>query len=906
MSTFLKDIVRQLHSQNPSFKDLVFVLPSKRAGVFLKREIANSLEKPIFSPDIYSIEELIQIISQYQQTTNLELLLLLYETAKPYLEPERADFESFIGWGNTLLADFNEIDRNLIEAQSIFDYLTATKRLNAWGAQNTDAPLLTQSVQFWTKLYPIYTAFQEFLASQKKGYQGLLYKKAVAQILPYLETHKAKHFHFIGFNALNTAEEAIIEQFTQNVATTLWWDLDPYFLNDPIHETGIFIRQYLKKWPKNIGALKTERPFLTDKVINISGVPKSISQAQLSGTLLEDLAAKSSKESIALVLAEEGLLNPILSVLPTTTTKVNITMGLPLTQTHGNTFFETLLQLCHNQNENGWYHRDVQQLLSHPYSKTLLEQPAENLAVTLGKHIKSNNLLFISPPFFTEDPWRGNTILAQLFPSKNWTAKAFITNCLALLQQLRAKYKDQGDHRELQVLYGFFKIFNQLETQLVSRPYLQNIKAIWPLFRELLSLERIDFKGEPLGGIQIMGVLESRNLDFDHVIITSVNEGILPSGKSSNSFIPFDIKREFKMPTYKEKGAIYAYHFYRLLQRAKTVHILYNTEPDVLLGNEKSRFIAQLLADPVIAQHITHTTAAPALIKSTKPTPGVNKTDGLVQALQNMAQKGFSPSSLANYIRDPFGFYLNNVLKLNELEKVEEQIAHNTFGTIVHDTLENLYKPLIGQQLTKENLSALNQNIKAHTLKQFKVHYAEKDLKTGQNLIALSVVQQYIKTLIDLDSQRAERHSIKLLALEQDLKVPLDLPGCHFKAYLRGKLDRMELVDGQTNIIDYKTGQVKAVDLKIKSLPAIFTEEKYSKGFQLLCYALMQYKTAGVKTLKAGIVPIKNLKSGILQLSLAETKSSLIDEKTLLDFEANLKSLYQEILNPNIPLNPKD
>src|SRR5690606_5360394 len=299
----------------------------------------------------------------------------------------------------------------------------------------------------------------------------------------------------------------------------------------------------------------------------------------------------------------------------------------------------------------------------------------------------------------------------------------------------------------LEYLYRFNQIFNELQRYNLKYNLISNSTTLYYLYRELLSSETLDFKGEPLQGLQIMGMLESRVLDFETVIISSVNEGILPAGKSTNSFIPFDVKLENGLPTYKEKDAVYTYHFYRLLQRAKNVYIIYNTEPDVLNGGEKSRFITQLQIENI--HNVKHSIVVPKVEVAQKKFKIIKKTEGVMTRLQQIASNGFSPSSLTNYIRNPLDFYYQKVLKIQSFEDVEETVAANTLGSVIHQTLEDFYTPYKGQMLTEAHLKKMKTLINDSVSLHFKSFYKEGDMTKGKNLIILEVAKRYISNFIN-------------------------------------------------------------------------------------------------------------------------------------------------------------
>ena len=386
---------------------------------------------------------------------------------------------------------------------------------------------------------------------------------------------------------------------------------------------------------------------------------------------------------------------------------------------------------------------------------------------------------------------------------------------------------------------------------------------------------------------------------------------IIPSGKSNNSFLPFDLKRNFGLPTFKEKDAVYTYHFYRLLQRAKHIYLVYNTEPDVLEGGERSRLITQLLTDENIKNHITEYIAVPEIKVEPKTEVRIHKDEALIQLIQGHALKGFSPSSLSNYIRNPLDFYKQNLLGINDLPEVEETVAANTFGTIIHDTLEDLYKPFVGDYLTKQILIDMKGNIEGLVQKHFAKTYTAIDVLRGKNLIAYQVIIKYITSFIDLEIEQIERHRIKILGLEEKMKIALDFPELSFPVHLKGKLDRIDEIDGILRIIDYKSGNVLANQVELFDWSIITQDYKYSKAFQLLCYALMYTKGKNSNPLEAGIISFKNLSAGLLNFATKPSKNSRTKDKsitpdTLADFTLELKKLVLEICNPEIPFIEKD
>lgn len=893
MQSFLEEVVQEVYNKHQNLEDVVFVLPSKRAGTFLKNTIGKVVQKTIFLPETFAIETFVERISGIQQASNTQLLFQLYQSYLAITPDNPDSFYTFTKWGQTLLQDFNEIDRYLVDAKQIFSYLSAIKELDYWEA----TPLMKDYISFWNNLEPLYLHFTQTLLEQQLAHQGLLYKKACEVLPTYLEQQQQKTFIFIGFNALNKAEEQIIQHILQHHSSEIYWDLDPYFLNDPVHDAGLFIRQHKKQWPyfreNSLKGIKEN--FLKEKHINIIGVPKNVSQMKYIGNVLQDLTQDTLKNT-AVVLGDESLLNPLLNSIPQEIEGVNITMGYPLHKSPLANLFDELLELYLQNNTKGWYYKRVLDVLAHPYIQLVLGEEANSLI----NEIKTKNWTFITSMMIEK---RSATL--QLLLNKNIVdPKSFNEACIALILEIQHKLTAQQNYLGLEYLYRFYQLFNQLQGVLQQYSFITDLRTHKGLYKELMSSETLDFKGEPLKGLQIMGMLESRNLDFETVIISSVNEGILPSGKSNNSFIPFDVKIEYGLPTYKEKDAVYTYHFYRLLQRAKNVYVLYNTEPDVLEGGEKSRLIHQLLADDAIKNNITEVIAAPTIVPITQELQEIVKNDNVIEGIKRTAEKGFSPTSLTNYIRNPIDFYKRSILRIDDILEVEENVAANTFGTIVHDSLEELYQPFIGAFLSKEKLQALRPDIIPTVKKHFAKTYAEGDITKGRNLIAYHVILKYVEQFIALEIKELEHHSIKILALEEFLSTTITVPNVPFPLKLHGKLDRIDEKDGVVRIIDYKTGKVEARDVKITEWDDLISTYDKSKAFQLLCYAVMFKDKYPIPQIEAGIFSFKNMNAGILPFKDGNT--ALITDETTNTFLSYLSRLIQEICDPNIPLIEKE
>lgn len=914
MRSFLEEVVDDIWKTNKRLDALILIVPSKRAGLFLLQYIAKTTKDTLFAPKIFTIEEFVEHLSGIKYASQTHLLFELYNVYRAASPTNDDSFYSFSKWANTLLQDFNEIDRHLISSGKIFSYLSAIQETTHWSLQAEKTPLIKDYLTFWNTLEELYTKFREHLLAQGFGYQGLVYRQACDKLETYLGTHKDQRHLFIGFNALNEAESNIIQAILFNNMGDIYWDIDPYFLKDPIHDAGYFIRSYKRNWPyystnKLKGLADT---YLTKKDIEIIGIPKNVSQAKYVGTLVRNIQKKggASLSKTAIVLGNESLLNPIINSIPAEVSRINITMGYPLEKTPMAGVFNELMQLHLQREPRGWFYKDILAFISHPYINTLLNTQEEQTS-SVSDTIREKNWVYLTPGLMRQLPSLDSQTISYLFPETWVTPSNLLDNFLELIANLNDVYKEKEDRLVTEYLARFHTLFLQLHEFLLTYDFISDIKSLQSIYKELIASETLDFYGEPLDGIQIMGMLESRNLDFETVIVTSVNEGILPAGKSNNSFIPFDLKTEFKLPTYKEKDAVYTYHFYRLLQRAKKVYLLYNTQPDVLEGGEKSRFISQLLTDENKQAAISQIVATPSNPEKDLSTETICKDPDILKKLELKAREGFSPTSLTSYIRNPIEFYKKVILKIKEPVHVEETIAANTFGTIIHNTMEDLYQPFIGKLLTPETLKSILPTIPDLVKAQFAREYPTVELSIGKNLIAYEVITRYIENYLRLEIKEAQSHEIKILGLEEKITMQLNIPGLAFPVTLKGAIDRIDSYDGITRIIDYKTGNAKLADVEIQDWNEVISEPKKSKAFQLLCYALLYSDKYSRSDLQAAVVPFKNLGAGLLTFSTKDTpgsrvKNKTISEQTLALFKEQLCALLADIYSLEVPFVAKE
>ncbi|EDP96885.1 PD-(D/E)XK nuclease family protein [Kordia algicida OT-1] len=920
MKSFLSHVVHYILENNTNISNLTLVLPSKRAGVFLKHELSQQIQKTSFAPNILSIEELVEEISGYTSVSNTELLFEFYTVYKE-LTPKDAQepFDSFSKWAQILLQDFNEIDRYLISHKDIFNYLSAIQRIQQWSPDKEPSDLMNNYLKFWDKLEHYYGALTNRITQKGIAYQGLVYREAVDSLEFYLQKNEDKKHYFIGFNALNTAEEKIIQEFLEVGLAEILWDTDHVFFDDPEHDASLFLRRHRYEWNyfQKHDFSWVANNFSSKKNIDIIGIPKNVTQAKYIGEILQTLQKQDETlQDVAVVLGDEQLLIPCLNSLPQEIERLNITMGFPLKDIPLATTFNNLYILQEHHRNDTFYYKNIINVLSDTNLRPLFQQEDKNLAADIIEYIQTNNIIYVSTEVIVARfPKHVQDIAEMLFTYWNDKPKLAIQNCVTLIRRLKTKLiEDREQHLlALEYLYRFNEVFNQLQHLTKQHNYITDIKSLLALYKEIISTETLDFKGEPLQGLQLMGMLETRVLDFKTVILSSVNEGILPSGKSNNSFIPFDLKKQFNLPTYKEKDAIYTYHFYRLLHRAENVYLLYNTEADGLNGGERSRFLMQLETYNMPNHTLTQNVVIPTVPKITHQMQEVQKEASMQKRMKDIANKGFSPSALTSYIRNPIDFYYQKILGINEYEAVEETVAANTLGTVVHDTLELLYKPFEGKIIATEDIKAMFKNVEPLVVENFKKTYGEGNIHRGKNLIIFNVAKRYVTNFLQQELQTLKSgKTLRILQIEQTLKAKVDIPELDFPVYIGGKVDRVDELDGVMRIIDYKTGKVSQGDVEIVDWDLLTQDYKFSKSFQVLAYAYMIYqKQAFQQETEAGIISFKNLQSGFLKFGTKDSarsrnKNQLITAETLDDFVVELKQLILEICNMEIPFTEKE
>lgn len=896
--------------------DTTIVLPNKRAKVFLIEALKKETSQTILSPNILSIEDFVQNVASVRSVDSIELLFEFYEVYLSITDKQnQQSFELFANWAKTLLQDFNEIDRYLLDPLHVLSYLKDIEDIKKWGIEvENKTKLLENYIDFWKLLPVYYDSLYNHLLNKSIGYQGLIYREAVNNLNHFSNTIQNHHFIFAGFNALNAAEEKIVQHLLALDQAKIYWDVDQTFLNDPYHDAGLFVRRFKESW-KHYKSHPFEwivDDFSQTKNIQVIGTPKTIGQAKLTGSIIENLLnnnPNASLDKVAIVLGEENLLMPVLYSLPSTVGALNITMGYSGKNNPSQILIAQLFKMHTNAlSRKGesyvFYYKDVLNVLTHP-----LVAPYAN-ANNLVKIIKENNYTFITYNKIFELNNAPPKLFELLFAKWENGALGVLENILALLLLIKENFSNDNEEEKIakSFVYSVFKVINKLINYYSQHKHIDSIETLHVIYKQIIDIAEVSFEGEPLKGLQIMGVLESRVLDFDTVIITSMNEGKFPAGKSQNSFIPYDVKKELGLPTFKEKDAIYTYHFYHLLQRAKNIYLIYNTENDGLDAGERSRFITQLEVEKQPKHELTFDIYNPSLPATAYQPILIPKSEAVMDRLKEIALQGFSPSALTSYIRNPIDFYFQKILRIREVEEVEENIALNTLGTIIHGTLEALYEPFIGKFISESDLLNCFKLLDDEVLKQFKLVYKEGEIKKGRNLLAFEVAKRNVSNFLKMELEEVRNgDAIKIIALEQTFERTLTHPDLPFPVLIKGNVDRIELRNGRIRIIDYKTGKVEKNNVVLKSWNGLTQELKNDKIIQVLAYAFMFEEKAGNTPVEVGIISFKNLKSGFLPFGFKEEKDleSTVTNQILKNYLEEIVVLLKEIFDVNIPFEEK-
>ena len=921
-ATFILDNCREdsLHT--------AIIFPNRRTEVFLKNHLKQKVDKDFWLPEFYTTDEFMVKASGLQK---LDPVLIYFELFKIHQEIAGADARSiddFLVWAPVILSDFNDIDLYQANAEAVFTNLSETKAMEAWNPDGRPLTELQQNyLSFFRSLFPYYIKLNELLREKNAGYTGLIYRHLAENMDVLSKNWPWKRFVVVGLNALSKSEKQVFAYLKKNFHIDFLWDADDYYLYPEQYdlkqmEAGRFIKQLIAEWQIDDVNWVGKQLANTKKNIRIVGVPKRIGQVKYAGQLLETLLQNEQGPDLdtALVLADEKLLVPMLNALPegngqgNNKSVFNVTMGYPISSGPLNSFTMQWLGLLIGKQEG--QHNDFSVL----HLNALLNNPIVKLiAGTSGKpgqlvnKLNERNSPYLPAEVISEmlsalgDD--NSTKLIRLFLQPVRDAVEFIAFYIEFLKIAKPVFlSDENKQVLLKEQFNAIVLLMKYMRIIVSESTdVVNLKALQKILVQLISRSEINLKGEPLSGIQIMGMLETRNLDFKNIVMLSANEGIVPKSTAPESFIPFDIRAQFKLPLPKEKIDVFVYHFYRLLQHAQNITLIYNAESDELGGGEKSRFILQLqdeLATVNKNLEISESILDIELNESkSEQTIVISKQAEILKAIREQAEHGFSPSALNTYIQCPLQYYFSRILRISAPDTIDGSIAANIFGTIIHEVLETIYQPFVGGPIAVDLLKSKLKKADKLLTESFKKHLNNADFSSGKNLLSFEVAKKYVQQFVQKDIRKLKYNPCQLIGLEQKLSASLKVGDR--EVHLKGTVDRIEKdeKEGAILLADYKTGKVEKKDLKLEDWKDLSVEQKHGKTFQLLFYTYLYWKNnPSARQIIPGIYSMRAISSGFITTSLPEGA----DENLIPEFEKVLTEIISQLFDAELPFTQTD
>lgn len=916
---------------------LAFVFPNRRTGLFFQKYLSEVADTPLFSPTILTINDLFIQLSGKQSADRISMLFILYDI---YIRQSGSTetFDEFLYWGEMLLNDFDDIDKYMANARMLFSNVTDLREIendfdflsdeqiaairSFWSSfyPRGDTPNQQQFLAVWQVLYDLYEEFRATLAAEGKGYEGMIFREVVESMergespdLPY------EQIVFVGLNALSVSEERFLAQLQKREIADFYWDYVSDKVTDPDNKASYFVSRNLKSFPSSM-KLPPEEKVKTE--IEVIGIPSGIGQAKHVYTLLSDWckeAEMSSEEALrtAVILPDEHLLIPVLNAIPEQIRRINVTMGYPLAGTPVASLIEYILALQKNvryiDRNPLFYFRDVLPVLNHRY---ILSTSPEIIS-SLVKEITENNKIYISHTELEKTP------LLEILFTPVTGVEAFSDYLIKVLEELNKVMSALSDEEEedapqrtndleQEFIFHYFTTVNRMKEVMKDARIEMKIDTFFRLLKRVTDTITIPFHGEPLSGLQIMGVLETRALDFDRLIILSMNEGIFPQRKAANSFIPYNLRRGFGLPTYEHQDSVWAYHFYRLIDRASHVSLLYDTRSNGLQTGEVSRFVHQLhyhyevpMRDKLVVYNVS---------SSKTPPLAVPKREDIMRRLdayRKGGSKAISASAINTYLDCPLKFYFSVVEGIREEEEVSETIESDVFGSILHKVMEELYKPFQGKMVTVDLLKAIRKDTALLTgaiARAFASEFFKTEVVrslTGQNYLIGEMIRKYVEKILERDGKLTP-----FVYIESERKINgLISLSDHSEIRLKGFIDRVDEVLDAIRIIDYKSGSGTTTFSSIESL---FNKEEKDRAKAVMqvfmyCWMYAHFTENKGKTIQPGIYYVRSLFSDPFDPSvyhrIERGKSEKVEDFSgyAQAFEEGLRGCLDEIFNPEIP-----
>ncbi|WP_099293677.1 PD-(D/E)XK nuclease family protein [Butyricimonas sp. Marseille-P3923] len=921
MNSFLQLLAKDLiQKYGHEFDNLTILFPNKRAGLFLAEELAHLITKPVWMPEILTLGEFIERKTGLKKAEELPLIIKLYKTYQEYSGTTER-FDDFYFWGNMLLGDFDDIDKYLVDAKDLFSNITALKEIeNAfpyltpeqiefiqsfWRSFNGEKYSREQQefLNVWDKLYPTYKNFKAKLTGENLCYEGMGQRLFCERLSHY---HTDKQLIFAGFNALNQCEKRIFSHFRDSGQASFYWDYDLYYSANENHEAGHYIRENMKLFPNALGLEHFNNFRYNNKEVEYISVPSTIGQAKLLPVLVEQLHPQPRKTytDTAIVLCDETLLTPVIHSIPHSIDKINITMGYPAQNTSVAALIGMLGDLKRYAKQvdgaTHYYYKPVIALLNHK----LIKSSCPNDIPEITNYINTNNIVYVA-----EKSLQFSDITRTIFSSSTESLPDYLLNILKKMIAAFRPEEQEGLAIEKEFLFTVFTAIQGIQNTFREENIVPEDKFYLQVINKILQGISIPFSGEPLEGMQIMGLMETRMLDFKNLIILSANEGVLPKSGHASSFIPYNLRLGFGLPTPEHMDVLFAYYFYRLLQRAEHVKILYTDVTKGMTSGEMSRFLYQMKYEsglPIRETHFQNNISV-----QDNPVISISKNKAILEKLHRYTlpdERGISPSALNTYMECHLKFYFKYIAGIKEKEEIAEELDQRLLGTIFHQSTQSLYQTFPNGEITEEGLDSLMQNdtlIEEHIRQSYLQLYdstVSRMLESGANELVLSVVKKYVKKVLEYDKTLCP---FQLISMERKYRMSLEINTLEHPLviHVEGDIDRVDRTDRGTRVIDYKTGADKT---EFKDLPSIFdsnNRQRNKAAFQTLLYCMMyEHENPGTDPILPGIYSTKLLFTPNYTYSLKCNKEPIHRFKPYEpEFQALLTELLEQLFSPDVP-----
>ena len=894
---FLDKIVTELLVQNSDLSAFNIILPGKRPLVFIKR-ILEEKKYTGMLPNFFTIEDLIKDISEKQPVQGISLWLYSFEVYRK-IQPSE-DFANFLKWFPTILKDWDDILKFSDSDKAVLEYMFDDEQIKNW-SENLEVRedgSLRKFLNFWQKMNLFLPLLKQKLNEKNWATSGMIHESAKNKIENYGQKTEGK-FVFCGFNAFTPVEEKLVRNLMQWDKAQCFFQADEYYIKDERQEAGKFLR-IIKTW-KEFNEIRNfnwiENDFAQPKKFKVYEVSGNITQAKVLPEIFEEFNDENLSKT-AVVLLDENLLPTCLDAM-SSVEHLNITMGFPLKNLGFSNAMKQLfyLQKQLEKKDSSYYYNDVLSVLEELPNEEIDQQ----IIIAFKAKIEERNIVYISKKQFKE--FLSDLSYFNLF-EKPTSVNLFIDELISFCYQLKFRALDDILYENIS---HFEKSFKIIKNQLSPYSFEIKMETLEVLINQLVNSETIDFKGEPLQGLQVMGLLETRLLNFENIILLSTNEGKLPLGNSQNTYLPFDVRQHFHLHTFLENDSIYAYHFYRLLQDSNNIHLLFNALSSGVNTGEKSRFITQIEIEDM-HHHIEHIIIENSSEPINKEVIQIKKTPSVLQKLEEWKSR-VSPSHLTSFIYNPIDFYLTKILGTKETNEIEEELSQRSYGNLVHYALQIIYEKYIGKIVSTNDLEFSNQQL-TEVLNQaiIKLNHQVDFYEKGMNYIHKSIAERVVRTVLEVDKKLiTDGNTLEIICVEgnfENIDYYLN-DNQSDKVSFYGFIDRIDRLNGKLRIIDYKTAKTKNLLIKeakkteeVEKLEQLFFRDDFKQAMQLCvyAYAVLNENKYPDNFIECGIWSFAEANKGVQNLQIYGDEE--ISNHSLENPMKWIKNVILEILNP--------